>query len=411
MGRPKKENKDKENDFFSKLAEQTGGKVLKGIGSSKRFFDTGNLATNYISSGKFLGGGIPTGITEFYGPPATAKSLWGYTILGLCQKDGGYAILLDSERSANEQFAVKAGHIDENKLIVFHPIFFEEIEAKITTIVNAIRKEKGMATPIVFLWDSIGVAMTKREWSETKLPEKYTIAEFKKIVGGKEQPGERAKASGKLLRKLNPFLDDNNASMIVINQTRASIGTYGMDETTAGGGKALGFYANCRVRTAAAKQIIDKKRDVPIGVNLKVKNKKNRSFVPMLKTEEIQLYFDRGINPLSGLLTVLINAGRIESAGKGYWKINEPWAGGKEDAKFQGSKITNLIPVDVLYEFPALIDAKDIEEVKDYLGIFGTAIDIITDDIGEKVMDDDDIDSDDKEALSIIEGKEEEVEE
>lgn len=410
MARPKKENK--ENDFFSKLAEQTGGKVLKGIGSSKRFFDTGNLATNYISSGKFLKGGLPTGITELYGPPATAKSLWGYTVLGLCQREGGYAILLDCERSANEQFAIKAGHIDENKLLVYNPITFEAIEAKIVTITTAIRKEKGMDVPIVFLWDSIGVAMTRREWAETKLPEKYTIAEFKKIVGGKEQPGERAKASGKLLRKLNPFLDENNASMIVINQTRASIGTYGMDETTAGGGKALPFYANCRIRTAAAKQIINKKREVPIGVNLKVKNKKNRSFVPMLATEEIQLYFDRGINPLSGLLTVLINAGRIESASKGYWKINEPWAGGKEDAKFQGSRVSNLIPISVLYEFPTLIDAEDADEVKNYLETFGSAVDIPSEeDIGEKAMsEEDDIDSDDKEALAIIEGKAEDEE-
>jgi RecA/RadA recombinase len=409
MGRPKKNTESKENDFFTKLAEDTGGKVLKGVGSSKRFFDTGNLATNYICSGRFIGGGIPTGITEFYGPPSTAKSLWGYTVLGLCQRTGGYAILLDCERSSNEQFAVKAGHVNENQLVVHTPIFFEEIQSKITNITTMIRKAKGMDMPIVFLWDSIGVAMTKREWNETKLPQEYTAAEFKKIVGGKEQPGERAKAAGKVLRTINPFLDDNNASMVVINQTRASIGTYGKDETTAGGGNALGFYANCRIRTAAALQIIDKKREMPIGVNLKVKNKKSRSFVPMLKTEGIQLYFDRGINPISGLLTTLINAGRIETAGKGYYKINDPWACGKE-AKFQASKENNLVPIETLLEFPVLVDAKDTEELKDYLETFGNAVDLIPDDgdIAETAMENDDIDDDDKEALAIIEGKKEE---
>ena len=129
----------------------------------------------------------------------------------------------------------------------------------------------------------------------------------------------------------------------------------------------------------------------------------------MLKTEGIQLYFDRGINPISGLLTTMINAGRVETSGKGYYKINDPWAGGKE-AKFQASREKNLVPIETLLEFPTLVDAKDTEELKVYLETFGNAVDMIPDngDISETAMDADDIDDDDKQAQAIMDGKKEE---
>jgi recombination protein RecA len=402
MAKTKKEK----DDFFDGLAKQTGGKVLKSM-ASRVFFDTGNFALNYIESGRFMGGGVPTGITEIYGPPASAKSIIGYTILGLCQRAGGYAIVLDCERSANADFAKNAGHVNVDQLLIYEPWHFLEIESKITSLVKFIREKKGMDAPIVFLWDSIGVTMTEREFKELELPDNFTQADFKKIVGQKESPGERAKASGKLLRKINPFLGENNASLIVINQTRSSIGTYGVDETTAGGGRALPYYANSRIRTQAAKQIIDAKRDCPIGVNLKIKNKKSRSFVPMLQTEELQLYYDNGMNPLGGLLTVLMNAGRVESCGAGNWKVNEPWSEGKE-YRFKASKDKNLIDVKVLLDCPKLIDAEDAEQIKSYLGVFGQAIDLANSEgvIKETEMNDgDDITSDDAQAMAIIEGK------
>jgi len=368
--------KNTDDEFFAELAKDTGSMLLEGYGSSKYFVDTGNLALNYINSGKFIKGGIPTGITEIYGPPASSKSLIAYIVLGACQRMGGYAVLLDCERAANEGFAVSAGHVDEKRLILNQPLFIEAVSAKVTSITKKIREAKGQEPPIVFVWDSIGVTSCEREWKENSLPEKYTKEEFKKIVGGKEQPGERAKAAGKFLRKINPFLDENNASLLVINQIRDKIGVlYGSPETTAGGGKALPFYANCRIRTATQKDLGDKKKNTQIGIKLKVQNKKSRSCKPYMWTEGVQLYFDYGLNPLSGMVTMLIAAGRIESSGKGKYKILEPWAGG-ETIVFSASKEGNELPMEIALKCPALIDAKTEKEVVDYLSVYKSAIDI-----------------------------------
>ena len=51
--------KKKQDSFFDELKKSSGVKMLEDIGSSQYFIDTGNLALNYICSGRFVGGGIP----------------------------------------------------------------------------------------------------------------------------------------------------------------------------------------------------------------------------------------------------------------------------------------------------------------------------------------------------------------
>lgn len=373
MKRPPEDKVD--DDFFAELANETGGQVFADVGRTTFFIDTGNFAINYICSGKFMGGGIPGDkITEVYGPESSGKSLLGYCVLAGVQAAGGIGVYLDCERAGNADFASRVAHLDVSKLVVYDPPYFELLEKKVITSVVAIRAHYGPEKRILFVWDSIGVTMCEREWRETGLPENYTDAEFKKIVGGKEQPGERAKKAGALLRKLNPFLNENNAAMLVINQTREKIGVMFGDPTAmAGGGKALPYYASCRLAFGAPKKFEDKKRDIPLGVNLTVRNKKNRCFTPFLVAKNVPLFYDRGINPLGGLLSSLINAGRIE--GKGMYTVLEPWAGG-QDIKFKASKDRNDVDAEVLYKCPQLVDAASADEVRKYLGQFTEAIEL-----------------------------------
>ena len=405
--------KNKEDEFFSELANSTGGETLSEASKSDYHLDTGNLGLNFASSGKFITGGLPGGkIIEVYGPPASAKSLLGYTVLGSVQRMGGIAILLDCERAANPMFAESAGHVNTKKLVTYEPISIQEVERKIVAATKKIRQYKGKDIPILFVWDSIGVTPTEREFRETNLPEKFSKEEFKRIVGGNTQPGERAKACGDFLRKINPFLSENNATLFVINQTRQAIGVlYGSPEVTAGGGNALPFYASCRIRTSAHALIYgksDKDKDkeddgkkkkkknseMPLGVNLTFQNKKNRSFTPFVAVNEVQLYFKHGISPLGGLLGALLAAGRIEKSGKGYYKILEPWAGG-EEIKFQSTEARNDVPADAILKCPAVIDADSEQQVRDYLEIYGAALNLsVSDTTEEKEITNEDMDVD-----------------
>jgi len=377
--------------FEQQLAIHSGGYVLSDY-KEKYFIDTGNLALNYCTSGKFIKGGLPAGrITEIFGPPASSKSLLGYTVAGAALRQGGYAIVLDCERAMNSDFALNAGHCDPSRVVVLNPFFIEECESKIINTVRFIREHKGKEIPIFILWDSIGVTPCKREWNETELPENYTEAEFKRVVGGHAQPGERAKRSGEMLRKITPFLDENDATILIINQIRHKIGVmFGSPNTTAGGGNALPFYASTRIETGAAKAFKDSKTDIAIGVNVAFRNKKNRSFTPFLNCSDVPLYFTQGIDPLGGLLQALINAGRIEKTSNGNYKVMPDYCNGTEEYKFKASATRGTVGEEVLTDNPLLIDASDREDVIAYLSPFRSAIDLQNNpDIIESDLDDD----------------------
>ena len=201
-----------------------------------------------------------------------------------------------------------------------------------------------------------------------------------------------------ILQRLNPFLNEHNATLLIINQTRQKIGVmFGSDQTKAGGGKALEYYCSSIIKIASTTKIEDKNLSSKhtkklLGVNLSFRNEKNRCFTPFMNTAQVQLYFDRGINPVGGLLSILLAAERIEKSSAGNYKVVEELSDGKE-IKFKSSEARNDVPVELLLECPALIDCETKEEVVEYLNTFGEAIELSTSDstqdvpIGEEVDD------------------------
>lgn len=377
-------SKKSEDSVLDEILALTGGETLRTAGQVPYYVDAGNLAINYACSGKFIKGGFPGGrIIEAFGPEASGKSFLGYCFLHAIQKQGGIAVLLDCERSSGSEFAERCGHVDIDKLLVYDPITLQQVEKKIVSVVRAIRA-KFPKKPIGIVWDSIGVNPTEREFSEVELPEDATKAQIDAV--GRERPGERAKFANKILRSLNPFLNDNDATLYVVNQVRKKIGVlYGNDETTSGGGEALKFYASLRFRTGSPKAFQDKNTKLSLGTNMTIANRKNRHFTPGIKIENVPLFYNSGINPLGGLMDALLMAKRIEPAkGPGKYKILSPFNGGDEEAAFQQAKTVPL-EAEVLFKYPSLVDAESPEEVKEYLKEWSEAIALTSNENVEQV--------------------------
>jgi recombination protein RecA len=217
--------KDGAEDIFSQMAQDTGAQVVANLDVAKYFIDTGNLAINYCCSGKFATGGIPGGrLTEIYGPSASSKSLIGTNILAGVQKLGGIGIILDTENAINGQFIQQATKCDINKIIRYTPVTLEDCFGTIYRAIEYIRQKKKIELPVVIVYDSISVSPSARELRETQLPEGYSKADFKRIVGANEQPGERAKICSKELRKLNTEMEQNDVTVVILNQIRDKIG-------------------------------------------------------------------------------------------------------------------------------------------------------------------------------------------
>ena len=381
MARKKNSEGVVDESFFESLAEDTGGDVLDNIDSVKYFVDTGSLALNYICSGQFITGGIPGGkLTEIYGHNSSSKSLFGANILFGTQKMNGVPVLMDCENSANKDFIKNASHCNLRKIVRHTPETLEDVFAKMYKVIEKIREKTTNETPIVIVYDSIGVSPSARELREVELPEGFTKAQFKAIVGANEQPGERAKICSRELRKLNTIMERHNATVVILNQTRAKIGGWApmgqQPLTTAGGGNALPFYASCRLETKTGKRI-EKKLSATtkkiLGINVKLKNVKNKTHRPFVESENVQLLFDKGINPISGLLSCLLDAGRIESKGTGSFLVKPAYSNG-EEVKFRASLERNDVPIEILLSCPALIDASSSEQVQAYLEPYKDAI-------------------------------------
>lgn len=214
----KKEVADVGVNVFADLAADIGGEVLGATDSVKEWIDTGNLALNYLCSGRFVGGGIPSGkIIEVYGPSSSCKTLFATNILKGCQKMGGYSLFLDAENSLSKEFAQKASHLETSKVLVLKAESLEKAFAKMTAAIKKIREKLGPDKPIVIVYDSIAASPSDREFAETEMSE----SELEKA---KDMPGERAKTCSKELRKLTPLLDQHNCTVLFINQVRMKIG-------------------------------------------------------------------------------------------------------------------------------------------------------------------------------------------
>jgi hypothetical protein len=133
-------------------------------------------------------------------------------------------------------------------------------------------------------------------------------------------------------------------------------------------------------RTQTQKKIEEKVQGLAkkksIGINIKIQNKKNRSVRPFIEVENIPLFFEKGINPIGGLLGALLDADRIHASGAGNFKVRVELIGnGQEEYKFKSSMERNDVPIQVLLDNPKLIDAESAEEVLEYLEPFKGAID------------------------------------
>lgn len=369
MAKAKSTKSTAAESFFADLAQETGGELLSDMIGATYFIDTGNLALNRACSGKYLSGGIPGGrIIEILGPESSAKSYFGTNCLFGTQKVNGIASILDVENAANPEWIERSSHINIKKVLRYTPQSLERCFNKIYGLIRAVRA-RDKKVPITIVYDSLSVSPSEREHQEMLLPENATAAQRKEAGVGKEQPGERARICSRELRKLNGLLEQENATVFIINQMRQKIGVmYGDDRTAAGGGNSLKYYASLRLMTGTAKKIENKKLGTVVGVKLTLTAFKNRFFKPHSKAEDIELLFEHGVNPLSGLLKALIQDERVIMGSAGNYTVAPTYLPeGMEKRSFKASLESNKVPIEVLLDCPKLVDGANKEEIIAYL--------------------------------------------
>ena len=250
------------------------------------------IPTGALSLDLALGvGGLPRGrIVECYGQESSGKTTLALHVVANAQKAGGIAAFIDAEHALDPGYAKKIG-VNLDDLIVSQPNSGEEA----LSICEQLCKSGALDVIVV---DSVA-ALTPQAEIDGNM--------------GDSHMGLQARLMSQAMRKLTGALAQSKTLCIFTNQVREKIGImFGNPETTPGG-KALKFYASCRMQVQRIGAIKDAGGTV-IGNRTRVKVVKNKVAPPFTEAE-FDILYTCGLSWEGSVLDAALARGVVEKRG------------------------------------------------------------------------------------------------
>jgi recombination protein RecA len=338
------ENSPELRNTVAAIEKQFGEGAIMPLGAD-RVVPIEGISTGSLSLDIALGGqGIPRGrVIEVFGPESSGKTTLALHVVAEAQKAGGIAAFIDAEHALDPTWAKKLG-VDLEMLLVSQPSYGEEA----MHITEMLIKSNAVDVIVV---DSVAALVPKKELD----------GEI-----GDTHVGLQARLMSQSLRKLTAAIAKSRTSVIFINQIREKIGVmFGSPETTPGG-RALKFYASCRIDVRRIGQL--KEGEDVVGQRVRAKVVKNKVAPPFRAAEFDMLHAD-GISYEGDILDMGMEQKLVGRTGAWFRYGDLQLGQGKEKARLflkENPQISQEIKEKVLAAggHAALVRSKDGEDAE-----------------------------------------------
>lgn len=267
------------------------------------YLDTGVYVFNRILSGNYLNG-IPQGrVCCYAGPSGVGKSFLLCNTIKQTLDGGGYVLALDSENALDQGYMSKIGvNTESDKFMYVGVTLISDVSKVVSNFISSYKDEYSSdinnAPKVLIVLDSINMLVTDTEHDN-----------FNSGVTKGDQ-GQHAKQSGTALRLIGQSIKNLNISMVCTQQVYENAdkmngkGKYLMTDKTKYYYTFIGLLEKKNLKETAA-------IGAPIkGFIMKCSTYKSRMNV-VGASAEVEVPWDTGVNPCSGLTEMLLKDGLI----------------------------------------------------------------------------------------------------
>lgn len=288
--------------------------ISTGFRDPQTWLSTGSYALNYLISGDFYKG-VPMGkVTMFAGESGAGKSfIVSGNLVRDAQRQGIFTVLIDSENALDEAWLRALGvDTSPDKLLRISASMIDDVARIINDFIKDYKSEyentpQDDRPKILFVIDSLGMLMSPTEVNQ------FQAGDMKGDMGRK------AKQLKALITNCVNLIGDHDIGMVCTNHSYASQSLFDPEAVVSGGSGPI--YASSIVvamqKLKLKEDEIGNKVSEVLGIRAVCKVMKSRYAKPF-ETVKINIPYESGMNPISGLFDLFEKTGKLVKQGNRY---------------------------------------------------------------------------------------------